>query len=369
MRKPPLRAWALACLGLLALPSCYRPHYDPALDASARFEHGLEKTARLGPFQINSHDDRAWWFIPDRRDTPGSGWLANYQSSNFALTYLDNSGFGAINGYWGMAMGEDSFVLPMTDIEASGLSTATPPTGYLFMGDCEVPGSYLGTNAVGMDATYTGMASQDPTLVSAPNASYGFVGGSLAPYMVPTSDCLTLALAWDDGGSLHLAAGHGVIANNAALGAYSVATTEFTVYPGPKLREGAFMAYHGGSGRYYLSAYAEADGSLYTCYWPNTFAAPILLPSIDTKISALLSDGRLLARNGSITKLYSGNGELEANLYTGSLRFCYEIYSGGIYYSVFSRTFMIQDGNDYSRAKLYAEAFRVPTADLASLGD
>lgn len=370
MRKNLLVPWLLACLGFLALTACYRPHYDPLLSASARFEEGLTKVARLGPFQSDRDSIEGGWFIPDRTATPTSGWWARYSSSNLNLTYISGTSILGSRSYWNMGMGEDSFILPLTASAASGLSTAIPPKGYLFLGDCDLSAPYYGFEAAGMDATHTSMTTLAPTSVTAPGAGYSFVGASLGSYFLPTSDCATLAFAWEDGALYHFASWHTVIPNDVALGSYSfVAASEFTVYQGPRLREGAFVAHDSLSGRYYLSGYSQVDGSLYSCYWQDVAMAPTALAGIDTKLTALLSDGRLLARDGGVTKLYSAEGALEATLTSGSLRFCYEIFLAGAYHSVFTRTFMIQDGSDYSQVQAYVEAFRVPTADLASLGD
>lgn len=376
MRRLLLSAWAIACLGFLALQSCYRPHFDSVLLASARFEQGLAKVARLGPVSASREMYEGGWFVPDRTDNPSFGWWAKAANNNVQLTYMDNSSLRISEGFWGMPMKDDSFILPLTAITASPISGASPPRGYLFVGGCApaaAPTPYWGTAAVGLDASLTGSVHQNPSFVSVPTVDYIFLGGSIGPYMsaVPARDGLNLAFAWDDGSTFHLALGHSIIQNDIALPVYSLSTNTLMPinYPGPALEEGAFFAYYGDTARFYLSGYSKVDGSPFTCYFPNLFDPAVVLPGVDSKITALLSDGRLLARKGGVTKLYSAAGVLEASLNTGNMRYCYEIYSGGSYYSVFSRTYMIQDGNDYSRAKLYAEVFRVPTADLASLGN
>ncbi len=323
--------------------------------------------ARLGPIQTNSYDNAVEWFIPDRSDYPSFGWRAKYGSSNLQLTYMDRSAFRASVGYWGLANGADSYVLPLSPVSLTSLSSVAGK-GYIMLGDCQFT-SYYGMEAAGMDATITGVNPLPPTSISVPDTSmYFYLGGSITPDS-PSTDNIAAAFLWDNAGVLTLYAGLTTLDSTADLTTYSIVTGAVN-YPGPKLKAGAFYGFNPATTDFYLSGYLVADGSPYTCFWDSGLgSAPTILTGLDSQISTILSDGRLLARKDGITKIYSSVGALEATLNTGNLRFCYEINSGGIYYSVFSRTYRIQDGKDSSDSKLFAEAFRVPTADLASLGD
>ncbi len=122
-------------------------------------------------------------------------------------------------------------------------------------------------------------------------------------------------------------------------------------------------------GTAYLSL-RRKDGSVATYRWPaGPAAVPERLPGIAYPLSAALSDGTLLARDGSFLRAFGPDGEARYSLRLGSLRLAHERWdeaSASFVAAFVGQSFAPTSGG---QGTLRLQVFEKPTKELAALAD
>jgi hypothetical protein len=355
----------VAALGLSPF-SCYLPVYDPATSLSAGFERKLEKVNRIGPAKVSDSDAYEGYFVPHRTAVPSDGYWIMSRPSYFRARYLYSTANGAIlssqaysNG--STILGARALVAALTDAEASssaggGIFVAMDSQGG--MGMARLQFTSIGGISSAAWSSNTACFSSGGSLIGA--GCYQDVSNDYYSFLFS---------GYDASSNYRLGEYYALKPQGSPLGSDMVTPALITYYSGPKLQPGAFFATEDGSS-YYLSGKSAADGSVYTARYSSLGIAPTLLSGVTRQLSALLSNGNLLARDDLTTILYDAGGSKIATLRTGSLRFVHEYYdmAGSTWYSYFTRPVGDRSSSG-SDLELYVDVYRVPTAGLASLAD
>jgi hypothetical protein len=107
-----------------------------------------------------------------------------------------------------------------------------------------------------------------------------------------------------------------------------------------------------------------------TAAWPASSGPPTAL-SIPERLTAMLSDGTLVAQNDTYLTAYSADGKKLFSVSAGSVRLEQEVYYTGTTpsagnYVLFSQVLSVKDSNGW---EFYVNVWRYPVASFASLGN
>jgi hypothetical protein len=356
----------VAALGLSAL-SCYLPVYDPATSLSAAFERRLEKVSRIGPAKVSDSDAYEGYFVPHRVAVPTDGYWIQSLPGYFRARYLYSTANGAKfsaslyrTGSTTLGSGAVAAALQEGQAGASAINR-----GLFVATDGNSTSGITAMFFASEGATYL---SQNASAALYQSPSYSTLIGAGHTVDSSSTDHFSFLFSGYNSSSYEL---RGDSVSLAATTAFSSFAPNLALldYSGPTLQPGAFFATENGSS-YYLYGTSAADGSVYTALYSALGSPPAVLSGVTKQLSALLSNGDLLARDDLTTILYDAGGAKLATLRTGSLRFVHEYYdmSDLTWYSYFTRP--VSDRRDSGGdLELYVDVYRFPTASLASLAD
>lgn len=368
LRPSPAPRFSTAILALL-LSSCWSPAFDPGLAEAALAARGMASVADLHVEGIKERSATRGLFIPRRSVAPLDGiWFQGYGDK-------ENT-YNSITPYY-LASGPASAWLStpassfssVPDRPLVALAPAATPTSLLEAAG--VAGGDGGWNAGRIfepaDARYSLRLESNPSgsLSNALLLGVGFRALSQG------SDELTIVYRDNASGTWYLAAfSYGAGFPSLLAPAPPAAGSELSPVAGFTSEPLASPGYATRiDGIAYLSLRLE-DGSTATYRWSNGQAsAPERLPGIAHPLAAALSDGTLLARDGSFLRAYGPDGEARYSLRLGSLRLAHERWdeASAAFVAVFvGQAFAPTSGEE---GTLRLEVFESPTEELAALAE
>ncbi len=372
MRRMMRRPFTPLLLLPLLLPACTLPPYDQDISLAALTAGRMEQVAVVGPFQLwrGNYDGRELSFLPAKEDLLAGadprGYLVAASDYAVDLAAVEVSGGSyTLSGSYGAQM--DNSDPTRFSYTAETVKRTLDPTAFNLQVVVFDPTSgertYLQFNQY-FDTTATGT----PIDLKTPLSGLGLVspkaiGVRIAPAADPTYDTLQV-LCRDSSGNL-------------AEAAFQTSTTTGLVTPGTAVRTGftlpqipasvasGFYSRDVAAGVSFFSFYDQADGKWKTYSWDSGATAATELP-VHRRVNAVLSTGELFSRDGAAAYLYDAAGKQLNRIPLGGLRFLYELYSGGKYYSYFSLPVWaeVRGGNGW---ELRVVVYRLPTSDLAGL--
>ncbi|HOX32172.1 MAG TPA: hypothetical protein PLB91_07570 [Spirochaetales bacterium] len=357
----------LVLVGGLCLASCWSPPFDLDISESARFTGKLDEVGSFLAEGINSGEVEGGYFLPHRILEPEDGFWVCARDSELRLRFVDfSSGSAKLyqSSSYANVLGKAALA---SSLSAASIASLSPTVGRgVLMASSS--GSD-GVKAVGVD-DWRLLSSYSALGVSGP-ASPLILGAHRSPYD-ETRD--RLALLYRDSSTGSLWGGAVLIDNATDIGSPSVALVMPAAYADLAIAQGSFFACSP-AGYYYLSGRLETDGSLRTLRWDSVSGladpVPLTLPGVGRRLTAILADGRLLARDEDTTLVYDAAGQELFEIPTGFLRFVHEVYDSGsgTWYSYFTRSFFIAEGDDESWGDLRVDLYRCRSDKLSSLAD
>jgi hypothetical protein len=125
--------------------------------------------------------------------------------------------------------------------------------------------------------------------------------------------------------------------------------------------ESGFYGHHAASGASYLSVYDPAEGRYRTYRWDDTFTATEL-PGLAHRVEAVLSNGRLFCRDGSMGYVYDSEGRRVNRFPLGGLCLACEITAGPIPRLYF--TLPGWEHSDHDQSSLTFLVYSLPTDEI-----
>jgi len=385
-----------ACLAstaaaVLLTQSCWTPPFDHALALSLRFEKKLEKVLSIGPLPYSgTKPDTESYFVTTYEARPSDGyWVKKPEPQRLEVQYVgpvsaelrlgplyisEPNNWGGLNAVQGLSPTVAGSTADISQAEGRGLiifgsGTVTNTT----------PSPVI--RAVGLSEGLTGWSSPDGvmTLVDSNlvailiNSNLDAIGGSMfcVDDEFDTNSYRNMLLAGDVNGTYTLV----VNSDNSldhTFGDYFEVTLYNTLlnYPVsyPPLSPGAL--YYSDETYHYVIGRAKDSGEVVACRWhTDQIMNPPEVLDFDCQITDVLHDYRLLARKELTTRYYDSTGDFLFSLPTGSLRYIFELYDNGRYYSYFSRVVCIPDSESEWQGRVRFDVFRYPTEELEDLAE
>lgn len=366
-RRPAHALSCLLALAFLALAGCYLPPFDEKFSETEHFAASLSPVARLGPVGMEDWMYEGGYFVPSRGSTsPTDGYWVRQSGTELLAAYLSGSSIYQGNGTSTNALSDGFVAFPLSELEASSISTSTNKRGLLAIFGSN-PTSCMPVLAT--DASYGLNIIQYPMTISF--GSSNLIGAS---FRIQSQNLDCVSVLYQSTASPPVFSGGTKTADSTlALSLGSITLTDYSNSTGtvPALKPGAFFGYCSYNGWYYVSGYRKDDSSLYSAYWPGQLDtySPVKLPVVGARIAAILSTGRLLAIGDGVMYLYTLSGSLVTSFMTGSMHFAYEYCdSYGKWYCYFTRAISIHNDKD-DKVKVYIDVYRCLTSDLDTFSD
>jgi hypothetical protein len=363
----PLRR-ALLPLLLALLAACRFPPFNTDLSLARLTTEKLDRVGVIGPFAGNIDTRARYAFVPERTvlDTGVlQGWILGTGPGYVVAGY--SPGGGAVApGQWSNGLWQDE--------QAPTLLSAPAAAGRLLLMRLSTPTSWtwigvLGSNLVPEDPAppnndFKGwVASQAAFASMTPNVVGVFV---FPPDPAPSTQLRLRFFAPDIAGTGYQE-GEGTLNGSSPPTLSSAASASPTIGGLPAaIDRTSFYYYSPATGYSYLSV-PGADGACTTYRWSGASAAASLFLE-RFRVDAVLSTGRLFARDGDVARIYDADGKRLSRFPMGALD-----YAGEYWDSAEGRLRMVfvlplitgeQDGGERS---LGFEVYSWPTAEVTSL--
>jgi hypothetical protein len=352
---------------VLSLASCWAPYYDPEVSASVGMADKLgDPILSIGPLSgqgtFDSQQGGSFEFLPAR--PPGSPWaptdgfLVQKGEDQVRITFVaygDGSyGFASSNQNLPNFFGADALLR----------SEAATPGGYPQM-------IAMTDHAKAQQYRYDRSTRSLNQTSTTPDTSticvevYGF-GAALRD---AAADADLYAAIFSNGTQILVSDD---LIGNSTLSAIPFANLFAGTLDtgGRSLSSGGSAFVNAGSGYLY---YSGSGGT--TLRWNMatlTSEAPALL-SISKRLTAILSDGTLVAQDDLQLSAYTAGGEELFTAAAGSIRLQHEVYCSGPspaagYYLIFSQVLVVKGSNGSDNDEYYVKVWRCPLADFRKLG-
>lgn len=377
---------------LLVLLSCWAPPFGTALALSLQFEKKLEKVVSIGPVAYtNVRPNSESYFVTTYLAHPSDGyWVVKPEKNQLAIHYV-----GLISGQMRLGPSYTSEPNNWGDLNAvQGLSPtvagSTPDIssvenrGLIIFGSGDVTNQTESPviRAIGLSAGLTGWSYKDGVRAQVDTSLINLIGPSKLDAIGGSMYCIddqydtysyrNILLAGMINNVYTLIANYDTKLNHTQNDYIKVIldSANQLYYPAsyPHLLPGV-LSYFDGNYHYVIGT-AKDSGQVLGYRW-HVFSMNNTPESIqfDYQITDVLHDYRLLARTDLTTRCYNSTGQFLFSLPTGSLRYIFELYDNGRYYSYFSRVVCIPEQDDKWQGRVRFDVFRYPTDELENLAE
>ncbi len=363
----PVRRVLLALL-VASFAACRFPPFDPALSIARLTTEKLDRVGVMGPF-VGSIDTNAdYAFVPERSVLEGGvlqGWILG-TGPGYVVAGYSPGGSAVAPGQWSSGLWQDE--------QAPTLLTAPAAAGGLLLTRLSTPSLWtwigvLRSNLILEDPAPPGndfkswVASQAVFGSLTPNVVGVFV---YPPDPAPSTQLRLRFVAPD-------VAGTGYVEGEVTLDGSSPPSLIGPILASPPIGglpaaiDRASFYYHSPASGYSYLSVPGADGACTTYRWSGASATASLL-SERFRIDAVLSTGRLFARDRDVARICDADGRRLATFPMGALD-----YAGEYWDSAEGRPRMLfvlplitgeQDGGERS---LSFEVYSWPTAEVTRL--
>jgi hypothetical protein len=341
--------------------SCWSPYYDPKVSNSVPLYRKLGSPfLSIGPVSDTSgmSDSQASLeFLPTRPSLdpldPLDGFLVQRGSDSIKVAFVES-----YNGSYRLApsMQSMSNMLGSESLARAEAAKGTSPQLVL------IASNAWAAQCVFTPTTHSLMMGSG---LSFPG-SISILGFGASLLMPPAADTDSYAAVYADGAQVF-----------AAMAGIGADLSPFAQQVDAALDTGGRSLVAGGSAfqdvanhRFY---YSEPGGPTLlwdTTTWPASSKAPVELP-IPERLTAMLSDGTLVAQGDDYLTAYSADGKKLFSMPAGSVRLEHEVYFPGTSpakgnYLIFSQVLSIEGSNGW---EFYIDLWRYPVASFASLGN
>ncbi|MBU0928566.1 MAG: hypothetical protein KKA67_12510 [Spirochaetes bacterium] len=356
-------ALATACaLVAAAAASCWQPYFDPGASASQLSASRMTRISLLAVPETQRYQAERGMFLPRRSAAPTDGvWLqgADLAGREYATTnayYLGQASSGSLFYSPGTSFKGDPYGEPIVRMKPAAVDSEPLEA----MGMALDGSDWAAGRLYRPDTVSASILIGDTLALPTPSRLLGAGFAAAAP----GSDSL-FAAYFDES----LAAWRAIDGDYAGWPLGALAPVPLTMPPGFNDSAVQGVGYAGRVGSDYYLCATTADGASRTFRWEGELsAAPAELASIKAPLVAVLSDGTLLARDGSAYQAYGPDGAILFAFPAGSLRFAHERYdaASSAYRSVFARQSFISNSYD-DKGTLRIELFEIPTEELPGL--
>jgi hypothetical protein len=362
MKRYPLVAPIFAALALAALcVSCWSPYYDPKVSKAVPFYKKLGAPfLSIGPLSDTagmSDPKGSLEFLPTRPGLdpldPTDGFLVWKGDDAIRIGFVEFYG-----GAYRLAPSMQSRPNAIGSAALARSEAAKGATPELIL---------MCDNATAEQYSFDSSThSVNPTASAQIPASASVLGVGARLLMPPSADTDTYAALFSDG-----------TRNIVAMDAIGADLNGFSNQVSATLDLGGRTLIGGGSAfldppnhRFYYSPPGGPTLLWDTTAWAASSAPPTELP-ISERLTALLSDGTLVAQGDTYLTAYSAEGKKLFSTPAGSVRLEHEVYFSGTTpaegnYLLFSQVLSVQGSSGW---EFYIDVWRYPVADFASLGN
>jgi hypothetical protein len=365
MRSFPTAALLALALALVA-SSCWAPYYDPKVSSAVLLYKKLgDPFLTIGPVKDEGKFDSQGGleFLPSRPAAnpwnPADGFLVQKGDDYIRIAFVE-----WYNGDYRLAPAMQStpnFLGEAALLRSEAALPASPYTPQLI-----VMADHSSAQQYGFDLSTHSLSWGPGAAISAP-ASVRVYGLGAHLLMPVATDTDTYAALFSNGTDL-LVATDGIDVN---LNGFVDAMGSALDAGGRSLAGGGSAFLDQANSRFYYSEQGGPTLLWDTTTWPASSTPPAALP-IPERVTALLSDGTLVAQGDDYLSAYSASGKELFSTSAGSVRLEHEVYCPGPTptagnYLIFSQVLVVQ-GKDSSSREYYINVWKYPVSEFQALG-